>query len=630
MSETLYVVYKMSGQLPPGAQVLSFLPASDDRKISLSDVEYYSGRELLEEIRPVARQNFRSCLMRPFATPLGLTRRTFRQRMISRCGFSLWWYHSSSQKSTVEPGFVYTDTIQIMCVDALAQRLGVQRIALAGAPAAHYHCLKSKYNVQVYSSEHNHFSKPMKERRLAKLAQKLHLCKAILKERYHMFREALLIARNMNKLRARKDVSYDVLLQAYWPWSMNTDGKSDRYFCNLPQKCRAAGYDVGYIFTIDFKRPILDGDLDSLKYIGSGVFIESYYSIREIILYALDFRPFFIYLFVSRIKKFRDLFRIDGLDFWHLHRDLLLYGFLGFDIVRSRLRESALCRLLNKLQPRAVGTFLEFFIESRPVYAACYRLDLDVLAFTVQHAIVNADKTFDYIDGACELQGEPDGMVCPHPDIVFAMSQFTFELWKRNGYPQESMFNTGGLRYEHVKIQKRNVEQVTPNILLVASMNYYQDFDMALACFEATRNIPQARIRFRDHPHMRTTDLEQFNALKERIQISSCSLTEDLEWADLVIFAHSTVGEEALVAGLPAWQWIWPGCQPSALYDFGYVPRFASVEELERAFRSFLRDPGSYAPSPELQETILSEFFGRCTSDAAQRIADSLDRKLRK
>lgn len=624
MERSLYVYFQMGGLPPSGSAVLSFLPPADDAIAESWNVSYFSGRRLLSDVRERARQTFIECLRKPFATPYGWTNRSLRKRLQYGDGVSLWWYHPASQKSTVEPGFVYTDTLQLTLIEKVANRIGTTRIILVGGPTVFAHCLAGSFTVSFEEK-----GDPFEVDEPNSIKDQLLQLYRDLRVRLDMIREAARVVWAVRKAAVSLAQTRDVLLQSYWPWSMTDDGQGDRYFQRLGEVLEGNGLSVGYIATVDLGRPIRDGDLEPLRGKGHIQFIEQFYSYLDLIRFGLDLRGYLVFLFFRRITKIRQLFRQGRVDYWPLHEPALRAGFLSFDMVRSRLREAATIRLLNHARPRAVGTFLEFFIESRPLYGACDVVkEHRPLTFAVQHAIVNEDKVFDFLHGAEEIVGAPDESPCPAPDFVCAMSAFTKRAWSKVGFPDSDLYLTGGLRYEHVRIKQQVPRSGSCKLLLVASMNNHQDLDMTRAVYEATREMPAAEVLFRDHPHFRTSSMPEFAAVADRVRVSNDSLSEDLEWADIVLFAHSTVAEEALVNGKPTWQWIWPGCQASALYDYGKIPQFTSARELRNALVQYNESPGHFFPTPELQREILDEFFGSDPSRAADSVVDVLKTRL--
>src|SRR5581483_6934959 len=99
---------------------------------------------------------------------------------------------------------------------------------------------------------------------------------------------------------------------------------------------------------------------------------------------------------------------------------------------------------------------------------------------------------------------------------------------------------------------------------------------------------------------------------------------DDLAEADVVLFTHSGLAEEALLRGLPVWQWLWAGFNTSVFLDLPVIPTFTSVPALRAAFESLLADPDAHRPARATQELVLRECFGPEPAAAEGRVAEAL------
>jgi hypothetical protein len=104
------------------------------------------------------------------------------------------------------------------------------------------------------------------------------------------------------------------------------------------------------------------------------------------------------------------------------------------------------------------------------------------------------------------------------------------------------------------------------------------------------------------------------------VALSTGSLDEDLAWADLVLFTYSTVAEEAVLKGLPAWQWKPVSFDASALSEAADIPRFASVAALRAALAGFT--PGQGLPKD--RDRLVEDLFFHPDGGAAGRVAAKL------
>ncbi|MDA2909547.1 hypothetical protein MYX04_01300 [Nitrospiraceae bacterium AH_259_D15_M11_P09] len=215
----------------------------------------------------------------------------------------------------------------------------------------------------------------------------------------------------------------------------------------------------------------------------------------------------------------------------------------------------------------------------------------------------------------------------PAPDGIFVMGELGRRIWQGNGYPKEQVLVTGGLRYQHVRISGR----VKPtrgkfeiSILLIAGMNEALDIDMCTAVSIAVQKVPSIHIRLRDHPHYCLSERRGFRRFRRLIEVTTGTAQEDLNGADLVIFTHSAFAEEALLLGIPTWQWLWAGFNTSVFLDLPVIPTFSSVADLRRALQSFVQDPHRYRAKREVQDLVLRQCFGADPARASVCIADKI------
>jgi hypothetical protein len=140
----------------------------------------------------------------------------------------------------------------------------------------------------------------------------------------------------------------------------------------------------------------------------------------------------------------------------------------------------------------------------------------------------------------------------------------------------------------------------------------------------AASGLVSVHIRWRDHPSYLFSERPAFRRFRELIAVTSGTLDEDLEAADLVLFSQTGLAEEALLRGIPTWQWLWPGCNTSPFLDISVVPTFLSVDALRRELCAFERAPARYQPTVDVQRRVLRECFGPDPGRASVRIADAV------
>ena len=168
-----------------------------------------------------------------------------------------------------------------------------------------------------------------------------------------------------------------------------------------------------------------------------------------------------------------------------------------------------------------------------------------------QHASITASHTnFIFADKEAD--------VTPFPDVVVTMGQVTLDWLVNEGYHPPSLLKVGcALRQQAVgdvnRLRRRPSRLNRILMALATSLNEYIQTLVFLR--EAMRDGNAWELRIRPHPTIR---LEEALALlpigKTQLQftVSEGSLAEDLAWADVVLYASSTIGLEAVSAGVPA------------------------------------------------------------------------------
>ena len=277
-----------------------------------------------------------------------------------------------------------------------------------------------------------------------------------------------------------------------------------------------------------------------------------------------------------------------------------------------------------------VVTFLELFMESRPLYAGARRAGVRAL-YAAQHAAYCSEKTFGSLDSEIEAKGIPDNCPMPVPDGVFTMGELSHSLWLKNGFPPGNVIKTGGLRYQYVSLRDAGGSGSAEEkvVLLICGMNEYLDFDMCEAVCRATEGLSGIKLRIRNHPSYWITDMEGFAKYRSRIEVSSVrDAMEDVGSADLVLFTHSSLAEEALIMGVPIWQWLWAGFNTSVFVDIPGISVFMSVSTLRDEIKKFLADPGLFRPSIGFRQNIMELCYGAEPSKASVKVASEIERIL--
>jgi surface carbohydrate biosynthesis protein (TIGR04326 family) len=579
-----------------------------------------SGRLLIQEVRERARAEYVSLIARLGSTPVAAGR-TLRQVMLTPEGYSRWWFLSPTEKDCIwDDDTIYTTILRLMAVQFVTDRYHIGRVQLYGASRM--------------------FAASIGQLRLSTFGAIVEVAREVL------FGLAGRVALIFEYLRYRRGLPHvtspaehrDVLLQSYWDWSVRPDGDGlrDRYFTTLPAELASRGLSVGWLASCEPHAERLQEGRSSRDVVASSrshpdvTLLERYLKPYEIVRLALDVGcP----LRVTRVvidSRFQHLCRVGESDLYPLVRKLLLRATWGATVCRLQLVATATARACRQLRPRMMLTAFEMFMRSRAIYAGLRACDPHVPVWAAQHAGYSSDKTLGVYDPEIEMRGTPDGCGVPAPDGIFVMGDLSRRLWEDSGFERERVLPTGGLRYQAVRAGVRvdRPRNDTTSLLIVGGMNEAAELDVCEAAVAATAGLDAVRIHWRDHPNYRFSARAVFRRFQGVIAVTSGTVEEDLDAADLVLFTHTGLAEEALLRGVPTWQWLWPGFNTSPFLDVPVIPSFASVADLRGELRAFLEAPSSYRPSEEVQQRVLTECFGLDPEGASVRMADAIERIL--
>nr|MBI3612066.1 hypothetical protein [Nitrospirota bacterium] len=597
--------------------MLSFLPADREAEAErLWGDRFVGGRELAQVVRLDARREYVDLIARIGATPIG--GRTLRQAMKGLGGYSRWWFLKTTEKDCVwDEDVTYTTIIRLLCVKLAADRYRPQRIRLFGGPHQFALALMASHEV-------------IPERPVRQAPWMVPILLVGLLSRFWLLFYYCRLWWHLRWCAPVEQGEFDVLLEGYWDWSVGpgADGRlRDKYFSDLPEKLAAHGLRVGWmtwyepgVASWQKGRP-LGAVVRSAAQRRDTVVLERQLSLRDIVGIVFRFRYLGEFLHFDRQPSFRSLFQVAGFDLHHVMRGPMLRLLAGSNLCRWDLLAAAATKACSVARPKLILTFLELITHSRAVRAGARTGFPTTKLWNVQHAGYASDKTFGMVDPRIELSGQPDGCPIPAPDGIFVMGELSESFWRRNGFRKEQVILTGGLRYQHVRVESRPcVQAAAPTVLLVVGMNAELDLDMCAAVSAATRYLPSVRLRLRDHPHYLLSSCAGFDRFRDRIEVTAGSPDDDLRSADLVVFTHSGMAEEAFLKGIPAWQWLWAGFNTSVFLDLPVIPTFTSVAELQQALRSFHAAPDRYRPKRETQELVMRQCFGPDPAGASERI----------
>jgi hypothetical protein len=268
------------------------------------------------------------------------------------------------------------------------------------------------------------------------------------------------------------------------------------------------------------------------------------------------------------------------------------------------------------------------FPHSRAFYAGARQGSPETKLATMQHASYSRGKTFVRLDPEIEFHGKPDNCSIPKPDCVFAMGKLGKEIFQECGFATHGIFLTGSARYEHIRtdpiVKAQRTSPNVFNILMVTALDRDSEMDMVDAVYFASKDLPCINLFLRNHPFARMDEHPLFQPMKDRITITNGPLEDDLQNTDLIMFSYSTVAEEALIRGVPVWQWCSAGYNGSVFRDMRVIPTFYSVSELRESLKQFIGNPVPFIPDEKTRNNVLNKCFYKVDGKASERIASKI------
>nr|WP_319395150.1 F-box protein [uncultured Desulfobacter sp.] len=598
--------------------ILSFLsPKTEQHLIEKFAGQVLIGRSRMDAVREQARNFYVDIVARMGASPCS-NKKSLRQILATSGSNTCWWYHFCSNKD-VEADLTYNYILQIFTIADIADSNKIERIVLHGDANKVAAVLANRYDL----SEMEHTTSNWPESPLRALLNRFKFGVSSL---YHHWLLAL-----HTRLPEKRP---EIVLQGFYDWSLSFDAKDgtvkDNYFKNVPNVLAQHKKSFAWILwfsphsTLKGSPKKLKACLKKVKSHPQFIFLQKFITPFDIIREIFNFVPLIKYLRVRKSKSFQQIFKHRKMDFYPLFKQKLLYHFLDYSLPFFLLIEQSSRSSFQRYQPRLALTFLELFLHSRAFYTGGRRGNPDTIFFTMQHASYNKEKLFFVMDPQKEYHGLPDGYPMPKPDYAFTMGQMGQRILLENGYPAKKVFLTGSGRYDHIngKSDNRKKETSYPlTILLATSLNVRLEMEMVEAVSIAARGIPRLRLLLRSHPFSKIENQAAFEPYRIQFDVSTGSLAEDLQQADLVVFTYSTVAEEALIQGIPVWQWLPLGFNGSAIGELPQIEHFSSVDELRKGFLQFSENPNQFSPGQETIDQVTSQCFFKTDGGAAQRIA---------
>lgn len=597
----LTVCWTTPAETPQGP-VLSFLsPTAEETLAARISGPFLRAREMKPADRAAARTDYLNVSARIGATRVG--GRTLREDC-SDGPVSAWWHHPVSFKSCEEdPAFGRLLALRAI-LSALAET-GAVEIETWGAPSELARVLSGRVTV-IERSRPWRAPEPLWWLR-ATASRAFGLAQALLD----------LLACALQPSRPAPPANKKIALLGYWDWSLRLENGQlvDRYFKALPDELAKLG-------VTPLRLCWLDAPGRRLAAAPGVVLLQSFLDPGDALEATFDLMPLSAYLRRRDDPDFRSAFLMDDLDLFPLFEERLLRGFLDGGLPRCALIAKATQRACAALKIEACVHFLEHFPHARAAFAGARAAGARTAA--IQHASFCREKTFYFLDPALEFRGEPDDRAVPVPDLVFAMGRLPAGYFRECGYPAERVAESGSPRFDHVRppCPAKIRTGAGVRILLAPALDLDTEAGMLEAAAAAANDLPGVELRLRDHPFAPLSGRPEYAAVKDRVGVSTGSLDDDLAWADLVMFTYSTVAEEAVLKGVPAWQWKPVSYDASALAEAAAIPRYSSVAALREALTRF--KPGDGLPGDAARAKLVEDLFFKADGGAAGRVANSL------
>ncbi len=168
-----------------------------------------------------------------------------------------------------------------------------------------------------------------------------------------------------------------------------------------------------------------------------------------------------------------------------------------------------------------------------------------------QHASITASHTNFVL-------AEKEMAITPMPDVIVTMGEVTRDWLIREGHHPPALLKVGcALRQPRTGstvCRPRRTSRVTR--VLVALATNLNEYVLTLRFLEKAFKEQNGRtVRIRPHPTIALDDALQLSPMERagfQYEVSTGTVTNDLAWADVVLYASSTIGLEAVGMGIPA------------------------------------------------------------------------------
>lgn len=157
----------------------------------------------------------------------------------------------------------------------------------------------------------------------------------------------------------------------------------------------------------------------------------------------------------------------------------------------------------------------------------------------------------------CYFLGAGESKYMPLPDIIVANGEYPLELFNGAGYGKIEFINGGALRYEHLQgMERGSSKQGRKQKIVLVALPYIATLaeEMLLAASDAFKDAGEENIEviIKTHPIEHSKRLADYPLpLPAHFQQTDKPIPEILKESDLLIYAASATGLEAVLTGVP-------------------------------------------------------------------------------
>ena len=542
-------------------------------------------------------------------------------------GVSRWWYHLlACRNDPTDLSYIYFQ--DVVLIDRLGERLGVNELRLYDAPPEIATILASKW--KLTSLNQSKYGKSMLALGVVGIASRANYLKNFIMQK---------LALNSYNIRSQK--SFDVAFFSFYDWSFRvteTNRTEDKYYGTVPDLLSSKGVLVKHVAWFDpyaedkkRKQGLRDILLPAMQS-GDIVFLQSALTIIDLLKEILNFKLFFgMLLYNSQVR--RALF-LGGMDFFPAFKKSLFYRCLDASTPHLKLVELSTKRTFDSYQVKLGVTFLETYPFSRALASGIRTSEAGGSILACQHSPKSSESLFFRHSKHYEICNQFDGQKVPIADYFCAMGLSGADLAEKNGFEKQNIILTGSPRYDKVSkihLREKKTDYSDIRILYAASGDVHAEtraLEFLCRAFERLEKIDNFSITIRGHPFYPVDHSQITNGVVEQFKVSKQSLQDDLKQTDLVLFSNSTVGDEAVISGVSAWQIVTECLCYSGLLHSKSVPVFYSENELSQALEELIKNKSLSKPTFKEREYVELNSFFCLDGMASERVANFITKLL--